>query len=104
MVTAKQGTFTILYDAGVVTIGRIAGFTYTELGQVAVPGSAQPPDSGEPLVGAIAWTMTCPGTTAGAPPRILFGSIHPAASAAKRNVPADHRRRCPVTQPRDSAG
>ena len=26
------------------------------------------------------------------------------ASAATRNVPADHRRRRPVTQPRDSAG
>src|SRR5262249_42674811 len=31
-------------------------------------------------------------------------STHPVASAAKRNVPADHRRRWPVTQPRDSAG
>ena len=30
--------------------------------------------------------------------------LHAVASAAKRNVPADHHRRRPVTQPRDSAG
>jgi hypothetical protein len=62
-------------------VSSVSAGVVTELGRAAVPVEAQPASSGDPILGSIVSTMTCPRATGGEPLRFLFGSIFPSENA-----------------------
>jgi hypothetical protein len=80
-VEGPDGTFTIAYVDGAIVVSSVNGGTTAELGRALVPVEAQPASSGDPILGSIVATMTCPRTTGGEPLRFLFGSIFPSDNA-----------------------
>jgi hypothetical protein len=81
LVEGPDGIFTIAYADGAIIVSGVNAGPMTELGRAAVPVEAQPAASGDPILGSIVATMTCPRPTGGEPIRFLFGSIFPSENA-----------------------
>jgi hypothetical protein len=83
------GTFGIAidYQAQAFVVSRLDSGPVA-LGGAVVSLDAPPLQTDAPLSGAWAWTMTCPGATAGEPIRMVFGALAPAANPQYLGPPA----------------
>jgi len=87
VVVAPQGTFTIAYADGVLTVSRLNAGVAVPLGGASVPSTVQPAFALPAFRGTRAWTMSCPDIGAGRV-RIVFGSIVPARDGQYLGPPA----------------